>query len=103
VFNTISPNAESEESGMRDDSGMQDVAYNEVSSMLISPHCSYSLLEYVFKDYTVKTTHTKNELIADLFSQIFPITLISLFFMIFVPRYFKHLVFFKTSTLSIIG
>lgn len=31
VFRTISPNVESEESGMRDDSGMQDVAYTEVS------------------------------------------------------------------------
>jgi len=30
VFRTISPNVESEESGMRDDSGMQDVAYTEV-------------------------------------------------------------------------
>jgi len=31
VFRTISPNVESEESGMRDDSGMQDVAYTEVN------------------------------------------------------------------------
>jgi len=31
VFRTISPNVESEEAGMRDDSGMQDVAYTEVS------------------------------------------------------------------------
>jgi len=31
VFRAISPNVESEESGMRDDSGMQDVAYTEVS------------------------------------------------------------------------
>jgi len=31
VFRTISPNVESEESGMRDDSGMQDVVYTEVS------------------------------------------------------------------------
>ena len=30
VFKSISPNVESEESGMRDDSGMQDVAYTEV-------------------------------------------------------------------------
>ena len=32
MFRTISPNVESEESGMRDDSGMQDVAYTEVSN-----------------------------------------------------------------------
>jgi len=33
VFRTISPNVESEESGMRDDSGMQDVAYTEVCQL----------------------------------------------------------------------
>jgi len=31
VFRTISPNVEFEESGMREDLGMQDVAYTEVS------------------------------------------------------------------------
>lgn len=30
VFKAISPNVESEESGMRDDSGMQDASYSEV-------------------------------------------------------------------------
>ena len=35
VFRTISPNVESEESGMRDDSGMQDVAYTEVAIAIL--------------------------------------------------------------------
>ena len=50
MFRTISPNVESEESGMRDDSGMQDVAYTEVDiptrAFLILCYSSLRMLYY---------------------------------------------------------
>ena len=39
AFRGISPNVEAEESGMRDDSGMQDVQYTEV--MYLQPSSVY--------------------------------------------------------------
>lgn len=36
AFKLISPNVEKEESGIKDDSGMQDVQYTEVHTMTIS-------------------------------------------------------------------
>jgi len=49
VFRTISPNVESEESGMRDDSGMQDVAYTEVDITLVNiEHAKHRVLQILY-------------------------------------------------------
>ena len=67
VFRTISPNVESEESGMRDDSGMQDVAYTEVSIEYLCFHYAAGVENRLFKWAKITCEIAVNEVLIFLF------------------------------------